>query len=272
MAIPVDRISHLPLFLGLDEKVLNDLANQMVTRNHPRGGVIFHKGDPSESITFVLQGKLQAIDLSEDGRALGITLFRPGDFFGEMGVIDGLPRSTTIVAMEPSEVAHLPAPIARRLMMHYPRVTERVMIRLSKIVRNSANQVALLSIPNAFQRVFLQIHCLAVQAGVQNKIRELPKQHEIAGMVNTSRETVSRAIHLLMKSGIIQKQGQTLIIRKPEQLRQVAENGSEALANPVAAPVNAGHIGENGGATLRRAVQPAPPAPAPTPRSAAKTR
>jgi CRP/FNR family cyclic AMP-dependent transcriptional regulator len=229
MAIPVNRISYLPLLQGLDEKALADIAVQMVARNHPRGGVVFHKGDPAESMTFVLQGKLQAIDLSEDGRALGISTFQVGDFFGEMGVIDGLPRSTTIVALEQSEVAHLPRPMARQIILQYPRIAERIMIRLSQMVRVSANQIALLSIPNAYQRVFLHIYSIAEQNAQQNKIRELPKQHEIAGMVNTSRETVSRAIHLLMKSGVIQKQGQSIIIRKPEQLRRAAENGHEAL-------------------------------------------
>jgi len=230
MAVPLIRISHIPLLQGIDEKNMNIIANIMLTRNYTQNMVVFHKGAAADHLAFVLRGQLQVVDLSEDGRAVGISMLKVGDYFGEMSVIDGQPRSTSIVAAEPSEVAFLPKQTARQLMMHSPLVAERVMTRLTHIIRRSANQRALLSIPNAFQRVFVQIQQLA-ENGHQNRIEILPKQHEIAVMVNTSRETVSRAIHMLQKAGIIAKQGRLILIQKPEQLQKAAENGVETLEN-----------------------------------------
>lgn len=232
MAIPLARIVHIPLFQGISENVLSTIAGSMVSRNYAQNAVIFRKGDATEYMAFVLRGTLQVVDLSEDGRAVGISTLKVGSYFGEMSIIDGKPRSTSIVAMEPSEVAFLPKITARQLILHYPNVAERVMTRLAEIIRNSANQRALLSIPNAFQRVFVQIQNLAENARDGSTIESLPKQHEMANMVNTSRETVSRAIHLLQKTGIISKQGRVIIIQKPKELRQVAENGIETLEAP----------------------------------------
>lgn len=228
MALALHRIQLIPLLQGVDEKNMAILANIMIARNYAQNAVVFHKGAAVDHLAFVLRGKLQVVDLSEDGRAVGISSLKLGDYFGEMSVIDGQPRSTSIIATEPSEVAFLPRNVARQLMTQSPLVAEKVMTRLTQIIRRSANQRALLSIPNAFQRVVVQIQQLA-EHGHQNRIETLPKQHEIAVMVNTSRETVSRTIHMLQKAGIIAKQGRVIVIQKPEQLQKVAENGVEIL-------------------------------------------
>jgi DNA-binding GntR family transcriptional regulator len=83
----------------------------------------------------------------------------------------------------------------------------------------------LLSIPNAFQRVFAQLNTFVKDTNKGSVIEGLPRQHEIAIMVNTSRETVSRAMHTLMKLDIIEKQGPMLIVKAPEKLKQAAMVG-----------------------------------------------
>ena len=84
---------------------------------------------------------------------------------------------------------------------------------------------SLLSIPNAFQRVFAQLNTFVRETNKGAVIEGLPRQHEIAIMVNTSRETVSRALHTLMNLGILEKQGTILIVKNPEKLKLAASVG-----------------------------------------------
>jgi CRP-like cAMP-binding protein len=178
-----------------------------------------------------LRGVLQVIDTSEDGREAGVNMIRPGSFFGELAVLDGLPRSASVVALKDSEVAFLPNAQARALIFNRPLVAERMWIHFSKAQRALTHQCTLLSIPNAFHRVFAQLQAL-VRETPQGQIIDLPKQHEVAIMVNTSRETVSRALHTLIRLNVLEKKGTVLIVRKPAQLKTAAENGLEELAAP----------------------------------------
>ena len=90
-------------------------------------------------------------------------------------------------------------------------------------LRNASNYRAILGIPNAFQRVYALLVQFSVTApGGLVVIENLPRQQEIAIMVNTSRETVSRALHELIQRGVVEKDLRRLIVRKPDVLGEVA--------------------------------------------------
>ena len=168
---------------------------------------------------FLLTGRLQAIDLTEDGREVGLNFLTPGDYFGELSIIDSLPRSATVVACENSLVASLPRAQALALFYHTPLVAERLINRMASSIRNAANYRTILSIPSAFQRVFALLNQFAKTApGGLVVIEKMPTQQEIAIMVNTSRETVSRAIQILLQKGVVEKDLRRLIVRQPEEL------------------------------------------------------
>jgi CRP-like cAMP-binding protein len=86
---------------------------------------------------------------------------------------------------------------------------------------------ALLSLPNAFHRVFVQINLLSSDA--ETGLTNLPKQRDIASAVNTSRETVSRALKLLIKNGVLNKAGNNIVIKQADTLKRLAIDGLEAI-------------------------------------------
>lgn len=116
--------------------------------------------------------------------------------------------------------ALLSRPQALELIHNNPLVAERVLKRFAVSIRRASNFRMILGIPNAFQRVYALIDYLAQksQSGLV-VIDRLPTQQEISIMINTSRETVSRAIHLLIQRGIVEKDMRRLIIRRPDVLR-----------------------------------------------------
>jgi len=213
------HLRNIPLLAGVDEDTLKQVGAALQIRTVERGKHVLHKGGTGDHLMFLLTGRLQAVDLTEDGREVGLNFLFPGDYFGELSIIDNLPRSATVVACENSLVASLPREEALALFYHTPLVAERLIKRMASSIRHAANYRTILSIPSAFQRVFALLNQFAKSApGGLVVIEKMPTQQEIAIMVNTSRETVSRAIQILLQKGVVEKDLRRLIVRQPEEL------------------------------------------------------
>jgi CRP/FNR family cyclic AMP-dependent transcriptional regulator len=215
------HLQKIPLLAGVDSKSLGEMAVALQLKTVERGNYAVQKGDAGEHLMFVLTGRLQAVDLTEDGREVGLNFLVPGDYFGELAIIDRLPRSASVVACENSLIASLPRAQALTLIYHTPLVAERLLKRMASSIRSAANYRTILGIPSAFQRVFAVLNQFAKTApGGLVVIDKMPTQQEIAIMVNTSRETVSRAIQILLQKGVVEKDLRRLIVRQPEALRK----------------------------------------------------
>lgn len=235
-ATPIEKIvtnylQKIPLLSGVDEETLARLASAVQLISVDRGCRVIDKGGTGNHLLFLLSGRVQAVDITEDGREIGLSFITPGDYFGELSIIDGLPRSASVVACEASLLALLPREQALTLIYHHPVVTERVLKRMASSIRATTNIRAILGNPNAFQRVFALLNQFVKTApGNLVVIERMPTQQEIAIMANTSRETVSRAIHVLIQKGVVEKDMRRLIVRLPEVLRKSAHDGIESAA------------------------------------------
>lgn len=214
------QLNKLPLLAGVDDAAIQTMAGLLLVRTAATGQAILHKGQVGEHLLFLLSGRLQAVDITEDGREIGLSFLQAGDYFGELSVIDGLPRSANVVACEPSIYALLPRTHALELMHNQPLIAERMFKRLASGIRRASNFRTILGIPNAHQRVYALLDYLAKtsQSGLV-VIERLPTQQEISIMINTSRETVSRAMQVLIQRGVVERDLKRLIVRKPETLR-----------------------------------------------------
>lgn len=222
------RLNHIPLLAGLEQPILEQVGSALQFRTFERGAYVLHKGSAGEHLLFLLSGRLHVVDLTEDGREVGLSFLSPGDYTGELAVIDGHPRSASVVASEPSLLAFLPRAQALKLIYSHPLVAERVLKRLAAKIRTASSYRAILGIPNAFQRVFALLRLMAQPSpGGLVVIANMPTQQEIAAMANTSRETVSRALHVLIQKKIVEKDLRRLIIRQPEVLKAMASTHPE---------------------------------------------
>lgn len=222
---PSVQLKNIPLLAGIDTGTMAQVMSLLQVKAFRRGEFVLHKGSPGSHLLFVLSGRLQAVDLTEDGREIGLNFFAAGDYFGELSMIDGLPRSSSVVAIEPSEIAFLPSAQARELLYKNPVLAERILRRMAASVRTASSYRSLIGIPNPFQRVFAFLNQLAVVApGGLVVINRMPRQQEIAITLNTSRETVSRALNMLIQRGVVEKDLRRLIIRDPDALGKAASN------------------------------------------------
>jgi CRP-like cAMP-binding protein len=96
-------LASIPMFRHLGNRQRARLAQHFCRRAYPAGAVIVRQGDTSMSFYVVLSGRVRVVRHSAGDDAVDIVEEGPGSFFGEMGVIDDLPRAATVVALDPTE-------------------------------------------------------------------------------------------------------------------------------------------------------------------------
>jgi CRP/FNR family transcriptional regulator, cyclic AMP receptor protein len=227
-------LRQFSLFTNVPDEDLKRATGLMRVRQVARREIVCRKDEPADGLYLLFSGSLQAIDIAEDGREIGLNLIGPGSFFGELSVIDGLPRSAHIIALQPSTVGVIPQVAAREIFYKQPATAEAMMRHLTELVRNLSNYRALLAIPNAQQRVYALLQQLGRRMpGGLTVIPNLPKQQEVAIMINTSRETVSRAVAQLVAMGVLEKDYRRLIVRDPQRLRLLAMQSTVSTPAPL---------------------------------------
>lgn len=227
MSIDPAVLQQIPLLRDFPESALDGLAAHAIGRKLARREVVLNKGDIPQFLPILLDGRLQGIDFTLDGREVGLYFVGPGDFFGELAVIDRQPMSETIIALTPSQIMLLPKEQTRSLMFSTPGVAEQVTLRLAARLRAIGGQRLLLAIPNPLQRLCAQLLQMARDAGNPpdvdtQTIPAIPTHQEIAIMINVSRETVTRAFQQLQNQEILRRDGSQLLILKANTLEEMA--------------------------------------------------
>lgn len=225
---PLELLRRQKILAGLDDETLKEVQAEIRVQRFRKREFVVHHGTAGDSLMLLLAGRVQVIALAEDGREVGLDFVDPGDYFGELSIIDGLPRSASIVATSDSLVGFLPRQKAKWLFYNHPAVIETLLQKLCNTIRQASSYRSMLGMNRAYSRV-----CAILMNAAKNPtgnlvtIENLPNQQGIAIMANVSRETVSRAIHALVSTGIVQKDLRRLIVREPLILEKLAKGEAE---------------------------------------------
>ncbi len=185
--------------------------------------MVMSKDLPAQELGFLVEGRLQGLDFTVDGRSVGLYFVEPGDYCGELSLVDGKPPSEFVVAAVKSTVAFLDVPTAKELILNNPNLAQAVMTRLATRVRTVMAQRTLLSLASPFQRLCVLLLQLpqAVVAGVI-EVDQSPTHQELAIMINASRETVTRSFQLLFLNKVLVREGNALKLIQPDVLKDIA--------------------------------------------------
>ena len=212
----IELLQSVSIFWDLNENDLGHIADKMVAKHFENGNYIFLEDSEGEQCFFVLKGSVKVTRLSKDGREVILAMLNEGDFFGEMSLLDGESRSANVIALEKTKVLTLDRNDFIAVINDYPSIAVQLLKELARRLRKSDRQIASLSLSDAEKRIALCIIRFADEQGViQNGKVSIPKtpiQQDIANMAGTSRETVSRALGLLEKEDLIERNGRELII------------------------------------------------------------
>lgn len=233
----LDRIS---IFRGLEEAERATIARRCNWRRlDPREQVIGHM-DATTDVFFVVQGHLRCVNFSPLGRQVSFVDVGPGDIIGDFAAIDGQPRSTNVVALDDAFIGSMSAGVLWNVLESHPLVAKALLKRLVGIIRQLNERIFELSTLSVSNRIHAELLALARASGIRDNsatISPTITHAEIASRVGANRETVTREINALTKSGVIRKDKRTLIVADVAWLQQAVaiELGELTLADNNAA-------------------------------------
>lgn len=201
------------------DEVAEIIAAKATHRSFLPRTTILHAGDPSSHIFLVIDGHAQAIAISPDGRAVLVQDFHRGDMFGEGVILASGQQEEDVMAVDAVDASQFRADVFIGLMETYSSValavSRLVVARLYRTTRRLVEGATL----SANGRIFAEVLRQAREGN--GTINPLPKLSEFAMQVQSTRETVSRAINLLEKKGIIARSGSMLTVIAPHRLEEL---------------------------------------------------
>lgn len=214
-SVPAGKILRdVPLFSQLRDDDLARLAKLAHTRDYSKNAVVLLEGDRVESLYVVLDGHVKLVVTGDDGREVIISTRGPGDFFGEMSLLDDLPQSTHAIAMEDSRLMVLKRDDFYAFLDEIPQITFGLLRAFCRRLRKADKRISSLTMQEVPQRV---AHLLLELADENDGVR-IPQQltHQLmAQMVGSTRETVSRAMRDLTAKGVVEIARE--VVRLPER-------------------------------------------------------
>jgi CRP/FNR family cyclic AMP-dependent transcriptional regulator len=196
-------LRRVPLFSGLTEPQLENLASGSARRSYPKGRTIVAEGEPSQSMYILLAGRAKVQRSDSEGKEVILAVLSSGEFFGEMSLIDDAPRSASVITLEACEFMAVSKEAFKAMLVQSPEVTMAVMRGLVRRLREADKKIETLALLDVYGRVARVLLDFSELVGSERIVKnKLPRQ-EIAKMIGASREMVSRVMKGLEIDGYI---------------------------------------------------------------------
>ena len=223
-----ELLRRVSIFAHLGDAELAGLERLLEAREVAAEAVVVGQEDRGDALFVLVRGRVKVVLYGESGREIILRVFgRPGDFFGEMSLLDDQPRSATVIALETSTLLILKRGDFHQHLEGQPRTALAVLAELSRRLRRADEVIGNLALLDVYGRLARKLRDLArsdgepVPEGVV--IRDLPTQQEIAGLIGTSRETVNRLLADLRERGVIRAHRSRIVVVQAEALRAMLE-------------------------------------------------
>jgi CRP-like cAMP-binding protein len=212
-------LRNVSIFADLEPAATAALERLAEIREYQPGALVVGQEEPGDALFVLVRGKVKVVLYGGSGREVILSIFKvPGDFFGEMSLLDDEPRSASVVAAERSSLLVLSRRDFQTYVASSPRTALRVLRELSRRLRRADEVIGNLALLDVYGRLAGKLREMAQAEGIETEegfvVRERPTQAEIAAMIGTSRETVSRVLSELVRRGDIVMSGKRLLVRR----------------------------------------------------------
>lgn len=204
MSIRKSLLRSLSLFSDLTEPELTVLSTSLRELHYPKGNIVFHEGEPGEFLLLIIEGKVKVVLLGEQGQETILTTMNSGAFFGELSLIDGAPRSASVITLQNSSFLQLKRETFLEVLRMHPNIALKVLRQLSLRVRDLTEEIRSLTMFDIYGRV---LRCLVRLGQTQGKREKAtitllspPTNQDLARMIGCARESVSRAMKVLQEN------------------------------------------------------------------------
>jgi len=209
-----NTLAAYPCFKTLDPGACRVLDRQCIWLRTSSGAWLIDQSAHDRDVYFVMSGHLRAV-LNMARQDLIFNEMQAGSIFGEMAAFDGAPRAASIFAVTDSTVAKMPGPVFIETMFSHRPLAEHVIATLIQRLRAMSERIGELGALNVRARVHAELLRLA-RPDRDDPRRAIivtpPNQSELAARINTRRETVSREINAMERSGLIERRRGAIVI------------------------------------------------------------
>jgi len=209
-----ESLRAIPLFAAVSEADLSAIACLLIPRNFPRHKTIVEEGVSGDYMYVIQSGRVKVTKFSGDGREKILEILDEGTFFGEMSLLDSAPRSASVKALTDVRLLALARNDFMNVLRRSPDLALAVIRELTRRLREQDEQAKSLSFQRVKERTQGLLARLAREEGGMCERRATPEltHQEIADMIGTSRETVTRAVKGLRQEGWLARDGKQYLL------------------------------------------------------------
>ncbi len=207
----------VPIFSELSDEDITSLAHLALRKRYPKDTVVFFENEEGDFFFTITEGRIKVTILGDDGREVILSVLGPGDFFGEMALLDNEPRSATAIAVEESELLSLHRNDFQTVLNENKSITSALIRVLSARLRRANHQISTLALLDVYGRVARVIVDMAREEGKRLRDGRIAfrraTHQEIANRIGTTRETVTRMLKDLERQGLIHVEGKEIVVQ-----------------------------------------------------------
>lgn len=215
-AIKAEEIlSRNPFFKGLEPFYLKDFIAKSEMRSYPPRTQIISEGDAGDSVYFILSGKAVVTLYGEEGKEIVVAVLKDGDIFGEMSIIDDLPRSANVESTSVLDCMVLTKAAFLNYLSRHHKVYMRFFAYLTGRLREATRKIGGLALLDVCGRIAHTLMGMSrTSAASKEKVVaiERPTHEELAAMIGSSREVVSRALKKMTVEGYIKIEKKRILL------------------------------------------------------------
>jgi CRP-like cAMP-binding protein len=218
-------LTNINLFMEMSAEQMKTLEQRTVMREVRRKEVLYLPGDAGDRIYLLKRGVVKISGLNDDGREVILALLRKGEVFGEEAVLDDSPRDHMAEAYDDALVCIL----SKRDFMEILRGSPEMAFKVTKLIgfrlKTFRNKVESFLFKGAPARLATTLLGLAQDHGVQDARGVLLplrlSQQDLASLIGVTRESVNLTLSEFRKRGLVEVEGRTIRILKPDELQQI---------------------------------------------------
>ena len=218
-------VSKIPLFAGLSENHLLEIENLAVEKKYSRGENIFSEGDDGDGFYLVVEGQVKIYKVSADGKEKILHIFGPGEPFGEVPVFTGRAFPANAESLSKSLLLFFPKNSFVDMIANNPSLALAMLGVLSMRLREFTVQIEHLALKEVPGRLASYLIYVSGEQESAKSIQLDISKGQLASLLGTIPETLSRIFSKMSSRGLIEVEGKTIWLLDKEGLEELAETG-----------------------------------------------
>lgn len=215
----MDLLRKIPLFSSLDDKQLENVFNHGITKKFKKDEFVLRHREEGDAMYLIIKGSVKLTLFNEDGKILVLSTLSQGDFFGELSLLDDKLRSCTVIVASDCELFILTRTLFFALIKESPEMTFSILKEMTVRLRKASSKMGSLALLDVYGRIVQLLYEIADDIGEVTEdgylIDKLPTHEELANIVGATRESVSRVISNIKKTGLLKySKDRKILLRK----------------------------------------------------------